>query len=183
MGRKEIEDIKSEMEAVGFNPDSERATADSKAALEWIRSEKIGNVQYINNLIGIASEQYVEGRDFGLLVSLPVAYLRHIEKVAAYQKKEQLREQESQASQYVGEVGQRLTISLSSFACVSSFDTMYGTTWLYKMTDNDGNVYTWFASNPVPDDDKVTSIVGTVKKHEEYNGVRQTILTRCKACA
>jgi hypothetical protein len=57
----------------------------------------------------------------------------------------------------------------------------FGETYIMKFTDSRGSELTWFASNP-PDltvGDKVT-IVGRVKSHGEYMGVRNTVLTRCK---
>jgi hypothetical protein len=60
---------------------------------------------------------------------------------------------------------------------------MWGTTWLYKFTDEAGNVFTWFASSPVNDEDKVLTIKDTVKKHEEYKGIKQTVMTRCRVVA
>ncbi len=52
------------------------------------------------------------------------------------------------------------------------------------MQDENGNVYVWFASgNFVPDLGSHYHIKGTVKKHDDYKGDKQTILTRCKNLA
>ena len=48
---------------------------------------------------------------------------------------------------------------------------------------SDSALLVWFASS-TPDnvlDDGIEYIVkGTIKKHEEYKGLKQTVLTRCK---
>ena len=56
---------------------------------------------------------------------------------------------------------------------------MYGTTFLYRFVDDAGNVFVWKASGAYNVFDGVT-IKGTVKDHSEYQGVKQTVLTRCK---
>jgi hypothetical protein len=47
------------------------------------------------------------------------------------------------------------------------------------------NVITWFCSGAGLDDDieigDTLLLTGTVKKHQVYNGVKQTVLNRCKA--
>ena len=50
---------------------------------------------------------------------------------------------------------------------------------MYKFTDNDGNVFIWITPCGV-ETDKTMKLTGTVKEHSEFNGVKQTVLTRCK---
>jgi len=50
--------------------------------------------------------------------------------------------------------------------------------------DDVGNEYTWFATGT--HEYKVGQVVkgkGTVKAHNDYQGTKQTILTRCKLVA
>jgi hypothetical protein len=59
----------------------------------------------------------------------------------------------------------------------------YGTTYLYTLReDATGNVFKWFASREALGDatGRTLQLQGTVKKHEEYNGLKSTVLTRCK---
>lgn len=178
---KHKEKLQAEMDEVGFNPDSEYAVSTSEAALEWIRNEKEFNGEYIRNLHVICSDEYTDYRSLGILVSLTVAYARHLDQIAAYEKKQKAIEEEAAASQHVGFVGCRVAVIIASLECKSSWPTQYGMTYLYKFTDEKGNVYVWYASNPIQDEDRVVSITGTVKQHSEFNGVKQTVLTRCKA--
>ena len=181
---KERERLQQEMEEVGFNAKSEYAVSSAAAALEWIRNideEERNKNEYIRNLYVVCSDRYTDYRSLGILVSLTTAYLRHIEQIAAYEKKQKAQAEEKAASGHIGTVGQRLTVATNNFACVSSWDGYYGPTYLYKFTDESGNVFIWYASSSVNDEDRVTSITGTVKEHSEFNGLKQTVLTRCKA--
>lgn len=174
--------LRKEMDEVGFNADSNYAKESAAKALQWIRNEDPDN-EYLRNLKVICSDQYTDYRSLGILVSLTTAYERHLGKLAAYEKKQKAQAEEKKASEYVGEVGQRLTVNCKTFTCVSSWGNLYGMTFLYKFTDENDNVYIWYASKCIDDDDTqvVTSITGTVKDHSEYNGLKQTVLTRCKA--
>lgn len=175
--RKEA--LKDEMDEVGFNPDSEYAVKSAEDALNWIRNEEDLSSEYIRNLHIICSGEYAEYRDLGILVSLPVAYERHLGQIAEYEKKQKETELKQQTSNHMGEVGQKLTIECESFKCLSCWENQYGLTFLYQIVDKAGNIYKWFASKSV-DEDNVRTVTGTVKDHSEYNGVKETILTRCK---
>lgn len=82
-------------------------------------------------------------------------------------------------SAHVGEIKERIEFE-ASVEFTKEIDGFYGITTIIKLRDLDGNVFTWFASgwHDVKRGDRV-SIKGTVKKHDEYQGVKQTILTRC----
>ena len=55
-----------------------------------------------------------------------------------------------------------------------------GTTFLYKMTDEAGNVSVWKSSKWIEEPDAVKTVTGTVKAHSEWNTIQQTEITRCK---
>lgn len=88
------------------------------------------------------------------------------------------------ASEYVGEEKERLRdlhVILEGSRTVESY---YGTSILYTFKMGD-NVLTWFCSGAGLSDDiekgDTILLTGTVKKHQIYNGVKQTVLNRCKA--
>ena len=71
-------------------------------------------------------------------------------------------------------------------AMTKLIDGYYGTSELVSMTDEDGNVFKWFASGHALSDDgeRVTegetyTLVATIKGHGEYAGVKDTSLNRC----
>ena len=177
------DELTAEMDEVGFDPHSEYAISSTEKALEWITniadSELKGN-EYLRNLHVICCDTYTDYRSLGILVSLTTAYERHLGKIAAYEKQENAHKAEVLASAFVGEVGDRLEVAATSFSCISAWDSMYGTTFLYKFTDADNHTFIWYASKAVDDEDLVATVKGTVKDHSEFNGIKQTVLTRCK---
>ena len=48
------------------------------------------------------------------------------------------------------------------------------------MEDENGNTITWKSSNGSLEVDNSYNLLGTIKDHIEYNGKKQTELTRCK---
>lgn len=62
---------------------------------------------------------------------------------------------------------------------LTSWDSQYGTTYLYKFVSANGYVFTWKTTKRL-DVENVRGLVGTVKNRSEYNGWKQTELTRCK---
>ena len=179
---KRNQQILEELDKVGFDLDNEKTLANVEKSIEWIRSTDEQN-NYISNLRVVCAEDYIAPRDTGLAISLSVAYLNHVmqedKRVKEADERAAKREAESK-SEFVGEVGQRLTIVLKSAELVTSFETLYGLTRLYKFTDNNGNIFIWYASSSVDPDKEFATLTGTVKDHSVYNGVNQTVMTRCK---
>lgn len=92
-------------------------------------------------------------------------------------------EKVGELNEYFGNVGDKIVREMV-LDKVSSFDGMYGTTYVCRFHDADGRKFVWFASNcPDIDCGAKVSIKGTVKKHDEYDGKKQTVLTRCKIAA
>jgi len=179
---KELERIRKEMDEVGFDENSEYAINTAKAALEWIKCEPDDN-GYISNLKAAVSEEYAETRDFGLIVSLPQAYNRHLGYVKEKSEKAEAFKAQlaiEAASEYVGEIKEKLTVKAHDFKCVTTLYSQFGATFLYKWLDENNNIFVWYASNPVDDEELVIEVSGTVKEHFEYRGAKQTIMTRCK---
>ena len=83
-------------------------------------------------------------------------------------------------SQHIGQVGGKIELE-ATFKRTRWYDTPFGTTWIHTFEDAEGNCLVWktSASLDVVAGDKIR-IRGTVKDHDEYNGVKQTVLTRCK---
>lgn len=87
-------------------------------------------------------------------------------------------------SEYVGELKQRITVDvvIKKTFTVESF---YGTSLMIGMEDSEGNVFVSFYSGAadsiwnLEEGDEV-SVTGTIKKHDEYKGVKQTSLNRIK---
>ena len=83
-------------------------------------------------------------------------------------------------SRHLGQVGGKIEVE-ATFKRTRWYDTQFGTTWIYTFEDNDGNCLVWKTSASIePREGDKVRIKGTVKEHDEYNGVKQTVLTRCK---
>lgn len=84
-------------------------------------------------------------------------------------------------SEWVGEVKERLRSLNVVLTGARECSTYYGDSTLYTF-DYDGNEMTWFTSS-CPKVEMVVGhsylLTGTVKKFNEYNGVKQTQLNRC----
>lgn len=152
--------------------DVETATS----ALEWARALPVdaGN-DYLDNL-AVACRSHLTTWDLtGIVASAIVAYRRAI----GHTHRQEAREEQKATSTHVGEKGERLELELDvvfTRVCAG----YYGDSQLTKMVDADGNVFVWFASGQHwPDEGTRISLRGTVKDHDEYQGVAQTILSRC----
>lgn len=99
------------------------------------------------------------------------------------QANDDLRASESSSS-YVGNIGDKIEVKAKLTKC-HSYDSTFNhhtvTTFINIFTDEAGNVYVWKSTAYFDAglDDQVI-LKGTVKDHSEYNGIKQTILTRCK---
>lgn len=147
--------------------------ARAEAIVSWVKSQDDFS-DYMANCKAICQCQSVESKRFGYLCYLPVAYEKAMERERQKMKKLSA----ESCSQYLGEIGKRLDVVVKEINIVTSWESVYGTTFIYKIVDNVGNILTWKTSVMVPDE--VKSLKGTVKAHSEYRGIKQTELTRCK---
>ena len=163
-----------------FNPKKEDVLETVQKALEWMQNIKAeGN--YLHNAQVVSKMEYVSTKEFGILVSIIPCYYKHIQRELEYAKEQKERaekmEKERQ-SNHIGTVGERIKIRVSNWEIVTGWEGMFGYVKLYKITDAEGNVYIWKSTNDIPQDTEF--INGTVKEHKEWNGIKQTELTRCK---
>lgn len=153
-------------------------------AIEWIKSlskEEFTKSSYLFNLRQIIDADYCTMRHFGLLVSL----------IPTYRKAEAKRLQgtNTSSSKYVGNVGDKLSLTLTY---IKSFfyESQYGTCFFHLFSDTDGNMFKWSTNKSLNfkregrsyslDQGATLTLTGTVKDHEDYRGIRQTVLIRCK---
>lgn len=141
-----------------------------------LSDEFAGDSEYVRNLKTLAGLDVVSSRNIGILASAPQAWARAQERSLIRQ-----RESAEVLNEFVGTAKERLVLTVRVKA-VRFIPGDYGTTTLYTMTDEAGHLFKWFASTDAlgegPSETLVT-IKGTVKKHEEYQGQRSTVLTRC----
>ena len=123
----------------------------------------------LDNVQMMIRNKYCKRTHFGYIAYAPVAYEKYSEVL-------EKNNAERDASAYVGEIGQRITIDVSDMKLLSKWANDYGFTYLYKITDSAGNIMVWYASKTIEKSDRIRA---TIKAHSEYNGVKQTVITRC----
>lgn len=172
----ELKSTKSEtIKRIASNkPATEKAQDTANNIIDWLNSLPIETCKsdLIANCIQLAKNGYCKYDHVGMLCYMPIAYKNHIcrKNVINYSEK---------SSKYVGNVGERITIKTNQAAFVTSFENQYGMTFLYKFIDSSGNVFVWFSSNQIDISAEMT-VKGTIKAHNDRNGVKQTVITRCK---
>ena len=135
-----------------------------------------------------AVDKAIEQADMGLACSAIAALARDKD----YEIKRRAKLDMHKGSKFVAEVGARIEFDVT-LEWTFTFEGNFGPVTLYKFIDADGNLLVWFASNsfcpgPVSPDNfepneeiavgQRVKIKGTVKKHEERDGIKQTVLSR-----
>lgn len=158
--------------------------ADMNAAFDAVSEEKVAEIiafadtlsgDYGDNMRVLTGSTFVEYRHLGLLVSLVGVWYRAQEKEA--QRKI---EQANSLNEWVGKEKERLRKLRLTVKVNRQWDTDWGTNTMLVMVDEQGRTYKWTASKWIGyDAGDVLEVTGTVKKHETYQGTKQTVLTRC----
>ena len=179
MKDEQIERIKQTMKRVAFNPNSNEAKEMVNSALDWIQNQEVRN-DYLHNLKVTTSLEYTTFGKTGLLVSLFPAFNRELE----LQAKRKQEEEQGKFSEHVGQIGERLEVEVDSVKCITSWESCYNgytttTTYVWKIVDKRGNVFTWKTSNLLDEEVPPKFIKGTVKEHKVFRETKQTELTRC----
>lgn len=144
------------------------------AAIEWAKTQD-GNSEYAVTIRTIAESGRYSDRLAGLAASIVGSHKRHIEGEVVRKAK-----LASIPSVHQGVVGEKLSRKLLLVAS-RSFDSAFGVTNLNRFSDEDGNVYIWWTSTELDVEvGEWCNLSGTVKAHDAYRDVPQTVLTRCK---
>ena len=85
-------------------------------------------------------------------------------------------------SEWIGEVGDKITNIKVQLVRKYTMDGKYGVTTLYGFQDENGNIINWWSSTfqEIEQGQWTTIIHATIKKLDEYKGVKQTVITRAK---
>ncbi len=154
------------------SPESMKLGEEAIAWAAAIEGEDVA--EYLHNIRIIARRGVYGDRDSGLAASIVAAYQRHLTGI----RMRELQARRAEFAKHVGEVGKRIRVKLFVEKVVQC-DGNYGTSYLHIMGDAEGNVFTWFASSkPLATATEVV-VDGTIKRHGDYKGVKQNIMTRC----
>lgn len=156
--------------------DSDREMA--HRVLSWARGLDGSNDYYHNLRVVLTPEAQDDPKRAGLVVSAVAAYQREEERQLRLTKERA----EASKSVHLGAEKERLkgllvTKTDSRVVGGSSF----GECVLIKFRTEDGNVLSWFTGSGTGRENGEQFVIdGTVKRHTEFNGVKETQLTRVK---
>lgn len=144
----------------------------AEQAVEWGKTQKEEGNFYYN--LGVACRLgYVRNDTTGLVAALVSVYNRHLEKQRT----------PTVTGVHVGTVGIRENFVVRIVGVAPTEGGMYGPSYRVNMLDQANNQLVWWASNDpngsedFPQNEPI-EITATVKKHDEFRGVKKTVLTR-----
>lgn len=136
-----------------------------------------GDSDYVLNLKSLARAEAVNPRYIGILASAPQAWARAQERSLVRKAKQ------DKPSEWIGAEKDKITFT-GVIESLRWLQNDFGSTALYQIRNEEtGAIVKWFATRPALGEETgiTVTIQGTVKKLDEYNGVKATVLTRCKA--
>jgi hypothetical protein len=147
-------------------------TATAKRAIEWLNEQTINN-DFLHNVKLLSDAGHFQAKYIGYVCGLAGFY-----QAADARRVKAEGENANLVNEYVGKIKGRgeMVLTLNSVKYTESY---YGTTAIHNFTDDKGRSIVWFASNG-SDMEKGTTyrVKATVKKHNEYNGIKQTQVAR-----
>lgn len=165
--------VRDEIDEIAVKTTTAIAKEDVEVAVEMVK--RFPDEPYYNNLKVIVENEYIPLNKLGLLVSIPKAIDRYEDEKKKQEEKERL----AAESDYLGSVGEKISVNFVSGREVACCETQFGLLHIYEFKDANGNTVVWKSSSrkDIPESGTVT---GTVKAHEEYNGIKQTVILRAK---
>lgn len=149
---------------------TDKVKEETRKIIKWASKLNPEESEYNHNITQLIKSGKVTSRFMGYAVSIIPSYNRAMNAIT--EKKDKINE-------WVGGLGMNIQADVEVTA-VTSKQGQYRTT-IICFNDNEGRTYVWFASGSrdFQRGDKM-KIYGTVKKHNEWNGIKQTVLTRVK---
>ena len=169
-----------EAESRGFNGKNPDSIELAHKVKKWIVNNE-RNDNYFHNLKVACSSEHLDLGNIGLLASAFPAYNKELEREAERREREEQAKEKAAKSSWMGEIGKRVSFEVADYFIITSWETQWGYTTVYKFVSKDGLEATWKTSSWVEADKVVGKIItGTIKELKEWNGIKQTELTRCK---
>ena len=144
--------------------------------IAWVAENMGTESDYAFNVTNILKGKRIQWRNVGIACSAIVAYQRAIEET----NKKVASDEPKLVSEYVGEIKVRSEFT-AKLDYARTIDTFYGPSVLHKFVTDAGEMITWFKSNSnkaVCEVGETITFKATPKKHELYNGEKQTIVSR-----
>jgi hypothetical protein len=136
--------------------------------IEWIKGQSTAS-DYIDTLNKCITAGAVTSKRFGVVCSSVGVYLKSTETKAPV------------SNEWIGTVGERIKSLTAAVDRVRFAEGMYGMTTIVTLVTNSGDIITWFASKELDVEKHDTwKFDATIKKHDDFNGRKQTVVTRVK---
>jgi len=165
---------------IKYIQDNKPAVADkemSAKTIAWILEQPTDS-DFMSNLVKVAKAGAVSWKRFGIVASAVSVYKRGTEK-AVEKKVEPVK-----SNNHIGVPKERLRGVMATVVRVKYSDSGWGdgTTTIITLETGSGDTMVWFAAGYIDDIAKfdIWTFDATVKRHDEYNGINQTVLLRVK---
>ena len=145
--------------------------------LSWCEEQK-GENEYLFSLGVIARSGLTNARAKGFAASMIPTFQRERARELHKAQLESL----PQHNTYLGSIGKKEEFT-GILERVGGYSTAYGYTTVLTFRTEEGACLVWKASNTEVGREHIGkrfSVRGTIKAHEEYQGTKQTVMTRCK---
>lgn len=153
-----------------------------RLSAERAEKEAAYRAQHADFLAKIATLCTGNGSDFWdkMSADLLLAFRSPSERQIQLVEAEVAKRQKNASSAFFGEVGQRLTITLTVERVITLESQFYGTTWITIGRTPEGNVVTYKGTANIGSTDDTVTLTASVKEHTVYQGVKQTAIQRPK---
>lgn len=137
--------------------------------IKWV-NEQEKKTDYIHNIKVLIDRGYVTYKTATIAASI----------VGVWMANEAKKKIESNiVSDYFGIIGKRIDVDMV-LKTKTSFEGQYGISNCYRFITKDGNIAVWFTAAAQLEEGAHYVGKATITKHDEYKGVKQTLLNRCK---
>lgn len=138
--------------------------------IEWVKGQE-PNTDYIRNIKTLVERGFVTNKTATTAASIVgVWYAKQHENDKKEPKK---------ISNHVGEIRKRMDFDMV-LKTATPFESTFGASTCYRFETEEGNIIVWFTGSVNLEVGKRYVGKGTVTKHDEYNGIKQTIINRAK---
>lgn len=158
-----------------FGPVTDEHRERADVALTWARDLPEAEVEandYLWNLHVVTATDLAPRRGAGILASVFAA--------KDFADNKRAKREARKPSEYRGEIKKREVFEGLTFVWETSYEGAWGPSYITKLVDDDDNVFVWFGKGldaGIERGDRV-DLKATVKAHEEYEGTKQTVVTR-----
>lgn len=139
----------------------------AKRIIEWLKTDIEPTNEYMSNLKVLAGLEFASVKHLGYIASMTITYDKHFNSNKVNE------------SEWIGSIGKKIETEVQ-LIFKKEFTNTWGWTLMNLMEDKDGNQFVWWTQNDSLTTEKTFKIRAKVKDHREYNGKKQTVITRVK---